>query len=247
MTDRNDDAKSRPGLFSTTHWTVVVEAGDQDSPGAKAALESLCDTYWYPLYAFARGLGRSPEAAEDLVQSFFVQLIEKNSVRVADRDRGRFRTFLLTAFKRFITNDWNRERAQKRGGGVKPISLDPVAGEERMGRDVAATDTPELAYEKRWAGTLIEKARNALEQEFIAAGKGDRFTALEPHLVGDPSAMTYAHLAKQFGITEGGVKAEAHRLRQRYRNQLRAEVAKTVLHQEEVGDEIAYLMEVLSR
>ncbi len=236
-----------PRYFATTHWTVVIEAGKEGSDQAQQALESLCSTYWYPLYAFARGMGRLPEAAEDLVQSFFAQLIEKNAVRLADQTRGRFRTFLLTSFKRFSNNEWERSRAQKRGGGIQPLSLDYSGGERRWEEESVGAAAPDDDYERRWAITLIENARRRLREEFVANGKEARFDALEPHLAGDPDASTYSVLAKQFGISAGGIKAEAFRLRQRYRNHLRAEVANTVIDQSEVDDEIAYLMRVLSR
>ena len=247
MKEGPSSEKTNPPLFATTHWTVVVDAGKEDSPKVQSALESLCSTYWYPLYAFARGLGRKPEAAEDLVQGFFSQLIEKNSLRLADQTRGRFRTFLLTSFKRYTNNDWERERAQKRGGGVHPLSLDYSVGERRLEEESGSHAAPDEEYERRWAITLIENARLHLHQEFIDNGKGDRFEALEPHLAGDPDASAYAELARRFGITVGGIKAEAFRLRQRYRNHLRAEVSNTVSEQSEIDDEIAYLMNVLSR
>jgi DNA-directed RNA polymerase specialized sigma24 family protein len=247
MNPNPESNKSNPPLFSTTHWTLVVEAGQEDSPEAREALEVLCKTYWYPLYAFARGLGRQPDSAEDLVQSFFAQMIEKNSLRSVDKTRGRFRTFLLTSFKRFTTNDWIREGALKRGGGERPISLDHGVGERRLEEEIGGHRAPDLEFERRWAVTLIENARLRLRKEFTKAGKEDRFDGLEPHLAGDATATTYAKLAKQFKITEGGVKAEAFRLRQRYRNHLRAEVGKTVTRPDEVDDEIAYLMSVLSQ
>ena len=235
-----------PRYFATTHWTVVIEAGEDGGDKAQRALEALCSTYWYPLYAFARGMGRSQEAAEDLVQSFFAQLIEKNSVRLADQSRGRFRSFLLTSFKRFSNNEWARGQAQKRGGGIQVLSLDYATGERRWEEESARGGAPDEDYERRWAITLIQNARQRLRQEFVESGKADRFDALEPHLAGDPDASGYSEIAKQFGISTGGVKAEAFRLRQRYRNHLRAEVANTLSDQGDVDDEIAYLMKVLS-
>lgn len=246
MIDEQDLERPNPPLFATTHWTMVVEAGQSDSPDARQALEALCVSYWYPLYAFARGLGRQPEDAQDLVQGFFAQLIEKNSLRTADQTRGRFRTFLLTSFKRFTNNDWVKSKALKRGGGTQPVSLDFDQGEQRWEAEAPHAVKPDVEYERRWAVTLIEKARTRLRDEFVRNGKLARFEALEPHLAGDPDASTYTALSKRFGITEGGVKAEAFRLRQRYRSHLRAEVARTVLEQEEIDDEIAHLMTVLS-
>lgn len=245
MSEGTGSEPGRGRLFCTTHWTVVLEAGQEHTDEAQDALATLCETYWYPLYAFARGLGRGPEEAEDLVQGFFVHLIERNTLRVADRERGRFRTFLLTAFKRFTTNDWVRERAQKRGGGERPLSLDYSVGERRLEDEIQGQSGPDQEYERRWALTLIENARARLRQEFIDGGKAERFDTLEPHLVGDPDTRTYAELAQRFGISEAGVKTEAFRLRQRYRHHLRAEVAKTVASQKEVDDEIAHLMTAL--
>lgn len=241
------DSPERESLFHTTHWTMVLEAAGGASAGAEAALEELCRIYWYPLYAYARKLGHSKEEAEDSTQGFFAKLLEKNYLAVVSRDRGRFRGFLLTSFKRFLHNEWDRESAVKRGGGKRPISFDEMDAAERFRAEPRDLASPDLLFEKRWALTLIREARLRLREEYERAGKQDRFAFLEGHLPGQLDGKPYAVIADALSVSEGAVKVEVHRMKKSYRDLLRSEVAKTVARPEEIDDEIAYLMEVLGR
>ena len=243
MADHND----QPQLFATTHWTLVLEAGDARSERSNQALEELCGAYWFPLYAYARRLGQDEETAKDSTQGFFAKLLEKNYLGIADRRRGRFRWFMLTAFKGFMANEWDRQKAVKRGGGATLVSLDQISAEERYHLEPAHHESPDRVYEKRWALTLIGAARERLRDEFESAGKLERFAALEPHLTGDGRIGAYAELAADFGTTPDAIKQSVHRMKQRYRELVREEVAKTVAWPDEVDDEIVYLMDVLGK
>lgn len=233
--------------FSTTRWSVVVRAGSRDTPDSKEALARLCQTYWYPLYTYVRRRGHSPEDAQDFTQDFLARLLEKNWVGSADKTRGRFRTFLLSAMKHFLTDEWDKARAQKRGGGVHPVALEFETAETRYIREPADNVTPEREFELRWALTLLEEVLNRLRAEYGQEGKSDLFAALHPCLVGERTAQPYAELAIALGTTEGTVKSAVHRLRQRYRQLLRDEIANTVDGSEEVEEELRYLFAVLSR
>ncbi len=239
-------ADTSPQLFTTTHWSIVMQAGDQNSGETLRALEELCQVYWRPLFAYARKLGHGLPQAEDLTQGFFAKLLEKNYLGIADRRKGRFRWFLLTAFKAFLANEYDRETALKRGGKQGTISLD-AAMEEDRGAEGIDHQSPDLLYEKNWALTLLGAAREQLMKEFAGAGKQDRFESLEPHLLASNTAEPYAILAVRFGTTEGALAQEMRRLRQRYAELIRAEVGKTVVTVSEVDAELAYLMEVLGR
>ena len=242
-----DGTDAKPELFCTTHWTVVLDAGGDDSAAALSALEELCQAYWFPLYGYARSIGHDEAASKDLTQGFFAKLIEKNFLGIADRERGRFRWFLLTAFKRYLSNEREREQALKRGGGRKPISIDQAFAEEKYHLEPGHDDTPDRVYEKRWSLTLVDTARARLKEEYVKAGKSEKFSALESHLTGDVTSKPYAQLAESFGTSEGAIKQEMLRLKERYRDLVREEVRKTVALPTEVDDEIAYLMEVLGR
>jgi len=234
-------------VFATTHWSVVLAAGDGNSPEAAAALEELCRGYWFPLYAYARRSGQDVPAAEDLTQEFFARLLQKDYLRVADRRRGRFRWFLLTAFKCFLANEWDRERALKRGGGQRPIPLDALTAEQRYQLEPADRHTADLIFERRWAMTLLEAARTRLQSEFTAAGKSDRFNLLEGSLPGERVEKTYAELGQELGMSEGAVKTEVHRMKRRYAELMREEVARTVADPAEVDLELRHLIDVLGR
>jgi RNA polymerase sigma factor (sigma-70 family) len=231
--------------FVTTHWSVVVAAGRTDSTRAHAALEKLCQSYWYPLYAYVRRLGQKPHDAEDLVQAFFAQCFEKNYLQAADQGKGRFRSFLLIAFKRFLANEWDKAHTKKRGGGQQPISLDGLAPEERYALEPPQLDNPETLYERRWALTLLEQVLAGLEAEQQKAGNAQTFSALKGLLTGG-GGSSYAEIAGHLGITEGAVKVAVHRLRKRYRQLLEEEIANTVSSPEEVQEERRYLLSVLS-
>jgi len=230
--------------FATTHWSIVVSAGDQRSPEASRALATLCEHYWFPLYAFVRRAGHSTEDAQDLTQEFFVHLLAKNSLAVADRQRGRFRSFLLGAMKHFLADQRDRARARKRGGTKTVISFDSLNAETRYRLEPASDLTPEKMFEKQWALWLLEHVLSRLHAELVAEGKSALFDALKDALTGAPSA-TYAAIGAELGMSEGAVKVAAHRMRCRYRALLREEISQTVANSEEIGEEIRYLLSCL--
>lgn len=232
--------------FSTTHWSVVLAAGADSSPGARQALEVLCRAYWYPLYASVRRRGHSPEDAQDLTQAFFARLLENDSLRAADPARGRFRTFLLTALKNFMHAEWEKGRAEKRGGGHALISLDEQNAEGRYLAEPVDGLTPERLFEKRWAATLLERVMTRLREECQSEGRGELLDALTPHFWGEHDGVTYRDIATRFGLTESAVGVTVHRLRARYRALLREEVAQTVATPGEVDDELRHLAAIMS-
>lgn len=231
--------------FATTHWSVVLAAADHDDAGARESLARLCQVYWFPLYAYVRRRGHSAEDAQDLTQEFFARLLEKNWVAAADRSKGRFRTFLLTAMKRFLADEWDRQQAQKRGGGVVFVPLPLDNAEARYLEEPADPATPERIFERRWVLTLLDEVLTRLRVEYDEAGKGELFTALHSCLVGERASQPYADLADRLGISEGAVKSAVHRLRQRYRQILRSEIASTVDDPQHVDDELTHLFAVL--
>jgi len=217
--------------------------GGPDTQSAGDALADLCATYWYPLYAFVRRRGFRPDEAADLTQSFFASLLERGSLGDADRSRGRFRNFLLGALDHFLANEWRREQAQKRGGGRDALPFDFDAGEQRFLREPVDELTPERAFERRWAFTLLDQVLNRLRDEYVHAGKPELFDHLHDCLLGDASAVSHAAIGERLGMTAGAVKIAAHRLRRRCRDLLRAEIAQTVASPEEVEDELRELFE----
>ena len=227
--------------FATTRWSVVLAAGDRGSAGATAALEVLCGTYWFPLYAYARRRVTGIDEAQDLTQAFFARLLEKNDLAAADPGRGKFRAYLLTAFRHFLSNEWNRARARKRGGGQLPISLDFESGEERIQLEPADTLTPEQLFERKWILTLLERVFSQLADEYRRIKKTDQFNAFKPFITGSGDAGDYGELADELGLTVGATKVAVHRLRRRYRKLLRAEIAETVDNPDHVDDEINQL------
>jgi RNA polymerase sigma-70 factor (ECF subfamily) len=238
----NDSSESAlPGAarqFASTRWSLVVAAGQRDGPESEAALASLCRLYWYPLYAYARRHLPNPEDAQDLTQEFFARLLEKDYLRQVDRQRGRFRSFLLTAFKHFLAKERERAGAQKRGGGRKPLPLDFQSGEQRYQREPSHAATAEALYERGWALTLLEQALARLREEQTGAGKGRLFECLKGTLTGADAARPYAELAAELGLSAEAIKVTVHRLRRRYGELLRAEIAQTVTTAEEVEDEL---------
>ncbi len=238
----------RPGAeFPITHWSVVLSASDPSSTRAREALEKLCRTYWYPLYAYVRRRGKTPPDAQDLTQEFFARLLARHWLERADQARGRFRTFLLTALERFLANEWDRERALKRGGDRQFVSLDWTTAENRYGFEPPDPLTPEQIFERRWALTLLDTVLEKLGAEYSRQGKGELFAALKLGLVSDRSALPYPELAHSLHLSESGVRVAVHRLRQRYRELLRSEIANTVDSTEVVDAEMRHLFNVLSR
>jgi RNA polymerase sigma-70 factor (ECF subfamily) len=222
-----------------------LAAANADS-AAGAALETLCRQYWYPLYAFARRQGSAPADAEDLVQSFFGVLLEKDSLRWADPARGRFRTFLLACLKHFMAKEWQRRQRLKRGGGTPVVSLDQLSPEALYARETAHTLTPEQLYDRAWAWQVLERVRNRLQADYARRGQAERFALLESFLPGESSELTCAEAGRRLGLSEGSVKAEVHRLKKRYRLLLRATVAPTVGGLETVDPELRALTAALS-
>jgi len=236
------DAASRPPRrFATTRWSVVVAAGRTPSPDTRQALTALCEAYWYPLYAFVRRKGHSVDDAQDLTQAFFGELLEKDRLRAADKERGRFRGFLLAALENFLANQWRRAGAAKRGGGQPVISLDLERGESQYRLEPAHELTPEKLYERRWALTMLENALTQLRDEYARREKLDVFDRLRDCLGGDARSVPYAQLATELEMTEPAIKVAVHRLRKRYREILRAEIAETVSSPEEIDDELRAL------
>ena len=224
-----------------------MTANQGDASGATAALEKLCRTYWYPLYAYLRRQGRSPHDAQDLTQAFFLRLLEGNLLERAAREKGRFRSFLLTSLKNFLSDEWDKARAAKRGGGTPILSLDEQTAEDRYRFEPADEMSAEKLFDRRWAMTLLEMAMQRLEQEYAAADKAALFQRLHVALLGEKTSLTYADLGAQLSMTEGAVKVAAHRMHRRYRELLRAEIASTVSSQDDIDDELRQLFAALSR
>jgi RNA polymerase sigma factor (sigma-70 family) len=237
------DAKAKSGdsgqwNFATTRWSLVLLAGERRSPQSAAALAALCETYWFPLYAYIRRRGHSVYDAQDLTQAFFARLLEKNDLAAAEPGRGRFRSYLLTSLKNFLANEWDRHRAQKRGGGRCALSIDFETAEDRYRREPGHNETPETIFERRWALLLLENVLARLREEAIQSDKMKDFERLKVFLTGEPPTATYAQLSAELGTTEGNLKVAVHRLRRRYRELLREEIAQTVGDAEEVDQEI---------
>jgi RNA polymerase sigma-70 factor (ECF subfamily) len=250
MASRHDagtsDGSSAGRRFATTQWSLVLAAGQAGSAAAEEALARLCSLYWYPVFAFVRRRGHSADEAQDLTQGFFARLIEKGDIGDADRSRGRFRSFLLTACQHFLANEHDRAVAQKRGGGGFAISIDVAAAEGRYERALSHTETPERLYDRQWCLTLLDGVLEALHAEHVAAGKADVFDRLKEFLAGDSDAGSHADAARDLGMSAGAVKVAVHRLRRRYREELRRRVADTVGSDEQVEDEIRYLLKTLA-
>lgn len=239
------DRHNAPDEFATTRWSVILAAGCRSSSESSRALASLCESYWFPLYAYVRRRVADPEEAQDLTQAFFAELLEKEYVRAATPERGRFRAFLLTAFKHFLSKQWRKARAHKRGAGKSCISLDFQAADARCTLEPASDLTAEDLYNRHWAVTLLDHVMQRLEQECVRSGKREQFERLKGFLVGDHAGVTYAAAARELGITEAAAKMAAHRLRVRYRQLLRDEMAGTVSGPGEVEDEIRQLFATL--
>lgn len=225
---------------------MVLAAAQQDTPAASRALAVLCESYWQPLYVFLRRTGHSIHDAQDLTQAFLAQLLDKNSLQVVDPQRGRFRSFLLTALKHFVSNERKAARAQKRGGGRVAFSCDFSTAEAAYCSQPVDTWTPERVFEHRWALRLLDQVLSALEAEQTAAGKSLLFERLKCFLTADQRTLAYAHVADELNVSEAQIKMSVHRLRRRYRALLRAEIARTVSSPAEVDDELRQLFAVLA-
>lgn len=230
--------------FVTTHWSVVLSAQDKASPQSAEALERLCRAYWFPLYAYVRRTGHSPHDAEDLTQEFFARLYEKDYLQAVDREKGRFRTFLLVALKRFLANEWRRAHAQKRGGFQPVVSIDQELAESRFAAEPAHELQPDVLYERQWATTLLERTLSRLQEEYTETGRATLFEHLRSCITRDQSALPYAEIAARLKLTEAAVKVAVYRLRLRYREILRAEIADTLAAPEEVEEELRHLFSV---
>lgn len=243
----DSSAPARPqAVFVTTSWSVVLTAARSDTTRAQAALEHLCRTYWYPVYAYMRRRGCSPEDAQDLTQAFFLSLLKSNFLARADRSRGRFRSFLLGAVNHFLANEWAKAGAQKRGGGRKLLSLDLAAAERRFDLEPAHPDTPNKAFDREWAGTLLDTVLTRLETEYRQENKAALFDALKQTLAGASETQPYAAIAAGLRMSEGAVRVAVHRLRGRYRELLHTEIADTVESPDEVKSELRHLFRTIA-
>lgn len=225
---------------------MVLTAGRGNNTHARAALEKLCRTYWYPLYAYVRRRGHTPEDAQDFTQEFFARLLERQSLAAADPDRGRFRSFMLAAMNHFLVDEWKRAHAKKRGGGALPLSLDLAAAEERFDLEPVDTAAPDRIFERQWALALLDEVLNRLEAEYAGEGKKELFTALKQTLAGTRESQPYKELGARLGLSENNVRVAVHRLRKRYRELIRSEIAQTLDGPQDVEDEIRHLFNVLS-
>lgn len=227
--------------FATTRWSLVLAAGRRTSPQSGDALAALCAAYWYPLYAYIRRSGHTADLAQDLTQAFFTRLLEKNYLRAADRNRGKFRSFLLASLKHFLANERDRAAALKRGGGRPLISIDLPAAERRYAHEPTHDLTPEKIFERRWALELLDQVLARLREESIRTAKANVFDRLKVFLAGEKTDASYAQLATELSMTEAAVKVAVHRLRRRYRALLRDEIAHTVATPDQIEDEIRQL------
>jgi RNA polymerase sigma factor (sigma-70 family) len=242
------DSAQRPEGFVPTRWTLVLRARGE-SAAAQAALSELCESYYAPVLAFIRYAGRNEEAARDLTQEFFARLLAQHGLDSVEPGRGRFRSFLLGAVKHFLADEHDRSRAAKRGGGQLPVSIEAGAGAGTTAElqiPDPAGPAPDTVFDRQWALTLIERALNVLAEEFAAADKGEQFESLKPWLLGEIDTLSQADAALRLGMTEGAAKVAIHRLRKRFRELVRAEIAQTVGDATQIQEELRYLVEVLS-
>ncbi|MCI0538466.1 MAG: sigma-70 family RNA polymerase sigma factor [Verrucomicrobiales bacterium] len=232
--------------FPTTHWSVVLAAGDPHAPNREQALAALCRTYWYPLYGYVRGCGLSPEDAQDITQSFFGRLMEADLLARADRGRGRFRWFLLKSLQNFLRNEITRAEAQKRGGGRSLVSWDALEAEQRYTSELVDHGTADVIFDRRWARAVMEQALDKLTLEFSRSGRRELFERLRVYLASEVRAGEYANIASDLGLSTAAVKVTVHRVRQRYREIIRSEIAHTVSDPADVDDELRHLAQLLS-
>lgn len=228
--------------FPPTSWSQVIAARDGHSTESRQALDSLCRAYWYPLYAFVRLQGHDPEASRDLTQAYFVELLEKGYLQDVDPSLGRFRSFLMVSVKHFLSKERDKAKTVKRGGATSVISFDAADAEVRYRSEPSVELTPEVIFERRWAQTVLHRALGKLRDELSEAGKEDHYRALRPSLVGEEPRMPYRQAAEELGISEGAVRAHVHRLRKRFGELLRQEIAETIADPEDVDDELRHLL-----
>ena len=240
------EAGAGAGRFHSTRWEDVLAARDPAEPGAREALAGLCRVYWYPLYAFVRRKGHTPEQAEDLTQGFLTDGLARNFLRGVDPARGRFRSFLLASFENYLKNQKDREKRFKRGGRITIVSIDAGEAEARYLREPAHVETAERLYDRRWALTVIDRALDRLERKMTRQGKGPLFDRLKTALLGVEGAVAYAKVAAELGMTEGAVKVAAHRMRDRLGALIREEIGSTVAEPPQLEDEIRVLFSALS-
>jgi RNA polymerase sigma factor (sigma-70 family) len=237
---------SSPRSFVTTHWSVVLAAGQGAADGADVALEKLCRAYWWPLYAFVRRRGYAAHDAQDLTQEFFARLLARDFLRAVDPSKGKFRSFLLAALEHFLANEWRRSQTQKRGGKFTFVSINDDSAEQPFLQVAASNLSPEQVFEQQWAIALLQQAVAKLQEEFLTAGKQTVFEKLKIFLTGEKRAGSYAELAGKLGLTEAALKMSVSRMRQRYGELLRAEIANTVSSPEEAEEELRVLFKALS-
>lgn len=245
MRSPSDSFSSQQAEFPATHWSTVLAAGEEGSPQARDALTRICEKYWYPLYAYVRRRGYRHQDAQDLTQSFLAVLLEKNYLRMACRERGKFRSFLLSSLKHFLANEWDRSHAQKRGGGQVALWSELPDAEARYEHETPDPFPAEVLFDRRWALTLLEESTRRLREEWGQDGKGEIFERLKVFLAFDSEWPSYEDLSRELGLSEGAVKVTVCRLRRRFREILCEEIAHTVERSEEVEGEIRYLIKVL--
>ena len=245
MSSESPPSSARPHAFPNTRWSVVLAATRTPSPESAAALETLCQAYWYPLYAYVRRCGQSPHDAQDLTQEFFCRLLERRWLDAADREKGRLRSFLIVALKRFMSNEWDRAWAQRRGGGRTHAQIDTAFAESRFAADSHSL-APDKTFDRQWALTLISLTIQRLRAEFAAAAKPDDYDALKNCLLADWGAIDYAIVAKQLGVNEGAARVAVHRLRKRFREIYREEISQTLAEGADLDAELHYLAAALT-
>jgi len=245
----SENINPQMGRFNSTQWSLVLAAAQRSTPESENALAALCAAYWPPLYAYIRRRGYEVSEAQDLTQAFFVRLLEKNYLGDADREKGKFRSFLLSSLNHFLANEWDRKQAQKRGGGVTIIPLEMDSAEGYYRTDRADLLTPEKLFERRWALTVIDLVLKRLEEEYADNGRAQLFNCLKTFLVGTDGEVTYAQIAAELEMSEGAVKVSVHRMRRRFRELMRAEISQTIMRPDqpaEIDAELRSLLAALS-
>ncbi len=246
-TPQSPGSSPEGSLFPATRWSKVVAAQDPTSPNAAAALDHLCQVYWYPLYVYLRRSGSNPDDARDLTQAFFARFLEKGYLRSADPQRGRLRTFLIVLIKRFTANEWDRQNRLRRGGGVASIPFDTRIAEERFAAEPEIACTADAAYDRRWALALLDQTMQRLAAEYQASGRSRDFEALKVHLAADGASLGYEEIARSLGVNPGAARTAVHRLRKRFREIFRDEIAQTLAADTDIDAEVRHLVDVLAR